>query len=136
MVQAKGFRRVYYHYAKWEEYQQGMWRIVTEPDKRNYYLIKAAELMKNPADFKAAMLKAVEGWPISCERNFTAPAINHQAFIGHAGCCIATGSPEEITRAAWHTLNQEEQDRANQAADEVIAEWSRRYSAANGGGNA
>ena len=47
--------------------------------------------------------------------------------MGNAGCCLTSGYPEDETRLAWHTLNQEQQDLANAAADRVIADWERRY---------
>ena len=73
------------------------------------------------------MMKAVNDWPISCEVNLTASSINQRAWLGHAGCCIAAGSPEDCTRLGWHMLTEEEQDKANAAADRAIEEWARRY---------
>jgi len=49
--------------------------------------------------------------------------LNQRAWIGHAGCFLATGSPEETTRLGWHELDDGEQYGANAAADAVIAEW-------------
>lgn len=99
-----------------------MWRICAG-NERLLYLKKAADLMKNPEAFLAAMRRAIEEWPISAAVNLSTRSINRQAWTGHAGCCIAVGSPEEITRLAWHTLNSREQDEANAAADIAIAEW-------------
>lgn len=103
-----------------------MWRIVTG-DTRKPFLEAAAALMNDAPAFKAAMIRAVHEWPNSCEMNFTAPTVNHQAWIGHAGCCIAVNSPEDITRQAWHTLIPAAQDLANQMADDAIDLWHRLY---------
>jgi hypothetical protein len=66
------------------------------------------------------MMEALDTWPKSCDANLTAESVNRIAWLGHAGCCIATKSPEEATRVAWHTLDQSEQDEANRAAEEVL----------------
>ena len=120
------FKRVYHPYHLWEEYHAGMW-IVTAGEKRKSHAIAAANLMRNPEEFREAMLRAVNEWPISCEVNLTASSINQRAWLGHAGCCIATGSPEDCTRLGWHMLNEDEQNKANAAVDEAIEEWAKRY---------
>jgi len=122
----KKFKRVYHPYHLWEEYHAGMW-IVTAGEKRKEHAKASADLMRDPEAFFQAMMKAVNDWPISCEVNLTASSINQRAWLGHAGCCIAAGSPEDCTRLGWHMLTEEEQDKANAAADRAIEEWARRY---------
>lgn len=114
--------RIYHHFGDLEEFHAGMWRIVRGEDrKRN--IEAAANLMRNPPEFKKAMLEAIETWTNSCQHNLTAENVNRIAWLGHAGCCIGVGSPEENTRAGWHTLNKQEQDEANRVAAEVLAGW-------------
>jgi hypothetical protein len=103
-----------------------MWRNVSG-DKAQSYINAAGDLMRSPEEFKLAMLKAIEEWPISCEVNLTAQGMNRQAWLGHAACCIAVNSPENCTRLGWHTLSQPEQDEANRVADEAIALWEGKY---------
>jgi hypothetical protein len=114
--------RIYHHYDKLEEYHNGMWRIV-RGDERKGFIVASANLMRNSSQFKAAMLRSLEEWPNSCEHNLTADNVNRIAYLGHAGCCIGVGSPEEATRAGWHTLNKAEQDEANRVAAEVLEMW-------------
>lgn len=116
--------RVYYHYEQLEEYHAGMWRI-TRGDTRKQHMQNSATLMKDEKAFEAAMVEALQSWPRSCEHNLTADAINKIAWLGHAGCCIGVGSPEEATRAAWHALNKSEQDKANAAAARALATWKK-----------
>lgn len=115
-------RRQYFHYEQWEEFKHGMWRIVSG-EERKANAAAAAALMRDIERFKRAMYTAVLEWRISCLQNLTASSVNRIAWLGHAGCCIGVGSPEENTRIGWHQLNQEEQDRANAAAAEVLAHW-------------
>lgn len=89
----------------------------------------SAGLMKDPAAFEAAMIRAVNEWPNSCEAALTASVINHQAWIGHAGCAINHNAPEDLTRLGWRTLTQEQQDAANAAADRAIEYWAEKYHA-------
>jgi len=122
-------KRIFHRYEKWEEYHHGMWRIV-KGDDRALYRLAAAFLMKTPAEFLEAMTTAIDYWPISCENSLTSRAVNRRAWFGHAGCCIAVGSPEDITREAWHTLTQNEQNEANHAADLAIEQWEATYAEA------
>lgn len=114
--------RIYHHYEQLEEYHAGMWKIY-RGEKRKDFINKAADLMRCPDEFKLAMQEAVRAWIKSCEANLTADSVNKIAWLGHAGCCVATGSPEDCTRAGWHLLNQSEQDEANRVVGEVLEEW-------------
>lgn len=118
--------RVYYHYEDLEEYHAGLWRIV-RGEKRREFANAAADLMRQPEEFKAAMASALEVWPKSCEFNLTAEAVNKIAWLGHAGCCLGVNSPEDCTRMGWHQLNRAEQDEANRVAAEVLEAWTTQY---------
>jgi hypothetical protein len=114
--------RVYFHFKDLEEYHNGMWRIVGGLQKARNALA-AAELMRNDAAFEAAMMRALEEWPNSCQHNLTAEDTNRLAWLGHAGCCIVAGSPEENTRTGWHLLTTAQQDAANATAQRVLDAW-------------
>ena len=118
--------RIFHHYEDLEEYHAGMWRIVRGKERQNN-IEAAGDLMRCPEEFKEAMMQALTLWPKSCEANLTSDSINRIAWLGHAGCCIAAGSPEENTRAGWHTLNQAEMDEANRVAGEVLDVWLASY---------
>jgi hypothetical protein len=118
--------RVFFHYEELEEYAAGMWKRPTGSIRKKY-IEESADLMRCPDEFKEAMAQALQIWPKSCEHNLTSLDSNRIAWLGHAGCCIATGSPEECTRVGWHTLNDAEQDEANRVAGEVLAFWDGTY---------
>lgn len=124
--------RVAHHWSRMEEYHPdgGMWQIPKGLDRQRF-VDDSANLMRNPDAFYAAMARAVREWPRSCETAFTTPGLNRRAWIGHAGCYLATGSPEETTRLGWHQLTPEEQHAANAAADHALNYWSHRYTKAN-----
>ena len=90
---------------------------------------KAADLMRDSQRFMAAMTRALAEWPRSCLHNLTADGVNKLAWLGHAGCCLGVGSPEENTRIGWHLLNQAEQDEANRVAQAVLDSWSPKFGA-------
>jgi hypothetical protein len=121
-------KRVFHHYKLCEEYNTNMWKQVPVQD-RQFYQDQSAALMLDCNKFETAMKKVVDEWKYSCEASLTASSINHQAWIGHAGCAINHNAPEDITRLAWRTLTQEQQDLANQAADNAIAYWKGKYCA-------
>lgn len=118
--------RVHYPWHELEEYHPngGMWQIPTALNRARF-IEDSATLMCNPRAFANAMRRALKEWPKSTSVALTTPGMNHRAWLGHAGCFLATGSPEEATRLGWHQLDDAEQWAANDAADSVIAEWRR-----------
>jgi hypothetical protein len=114
--------RHFFHYEDLEEWRDGMWKIV-RGKKRADYINASADLMRCPDEFKTAMMSALEEWPNSSRHNLSAESINRIAWLGHAGCCVCCGSPEDCTRAGWHMLTKDEQDAANRVAEEVLNVW-------------
>lgn len=125
----KKYRRVFHHYAKMEEFHSVMWKQIP-PEQRESAIESSRELMREADSFEAACIRAVDEWPNSTEANLTASVINHQAWIGHAACCINHGASEDLTRLAWRMLSEEEQDAANEAADRAIEYWEKKYAKA------
>lgn len=115
-------QRQYFPHTELEECRDGMWKIVGGKVKAAN-MKAAAELMRDPPAFISAMVRAFEEWPNSCLHNLTAEDTNRLAWLGHAGCFLATGSPEENTRCGWHTLSPAEQDAANAAAQTALDAW-------------
>lgn len=126
-------RRKYIAYRELEDTRAGVWRIASK-EEREKHLPLAADLMRNPQAFLEAMRKVLAEWPLTSNFHLSNPSLNRQAWIGHAGCCFAVNSPEEVTRLSWHTLNSVEQDAANCAADIAIAEWEKGASKTEGEG--
>lgn len=116
--------RVHYAWHQLEEYQPdgGMWAIPSALNRQRF-IAETSDLMANPAAFADSMRLALQKWPRSVAVAMTTPGLNQRAWLGHAGCFLATGSPEESTRLGWHELDEAEQWAANAAADQVISEW-------------
>jgi hypothetical protein len=114
--------RIYHPFHVLEETHAGLWRITTGVERKRH-IAAAAGLMAKPDKFKAAMQRAARDWPRSCEHNLSAENVNRIAWLGHAGCCVGVGSPEEATRAGWHTLTLDQQNEANRVAGEVLDAW-------------
>lgn len=123
------YKRVFHHFSKMEEFHSVMWKRI-DPTERDAAIEASAELMREPDSFAQACKRVVDEWPHSTEANLTASVINHQAWIGHAACCLNHGASEDLTRMAWRTLTQDEQDAANAAADEAIRYWEKKYAEA------
>ncbi len=125
--------RLGHHWSQMEEYHPdgGMW-VIPKPSDRERHIHESSELMAHPDVFADSMRRALDQWPISCEVAFTTPGLNLRAWLGHAGCYLHTGSPEETTRLGWHELDAGEQYGANDAADRVIHEWHTNRGPADG----
>lgn len=120
--------RIYFHYEELEEYKAGMW-VRHTGETRKEFVGCAARLMRQPEKFMDAMRSVLDLWPKSCLHNLTSLDSNRIAWLGHAGCCVSTGSTEECTRVAWHTLTNDEQDEANRVAAEVLEIWDEDHKA-------
>lgn len=121
-------KQVFHHFSLWEEVPAGMWRHVPKAEF-DAHAKQAADLMRDPPAFKAAMMRAVTEWKYSVEHNLSDMGQNRKAWLGHAGSVLAIGSPEDATRAGWCTLNRHEQDEANRVAQEVIDFWEQNQGA-------
>lgn len=119
-------KRVYYSFDKWEDYQFGMWRKLPVYQEA-VFLEAAIKFTGNFELYGKYMIRAINEWPFGCEHNLSCIGMNRQAYIGHAATCIAIGSPEYITRLAWHQLTQKQQDDANNQADIAIKIWEENY---------
>jgi hypothetical protein len=102
----------------------GMWSI-PKVLARGRHITESAELMADPGRFANSMRLVLKRWPNSVDTAFNTPGLNLRAWLGHAGCWLAVGSPEETTRLGWHELDDAEQFAANAAADMVIVEHRR-----------
>lgn len=115
-------KRIWHHFETWEEYHAGMWRDVQKSDRQEI-LDAAISFTGDHEKYGSAMLRVIAEWPISCEHNLTDVHQNRLAWVGHAACCLAIGSPEWITRSAWGFLSQDQQDKANAKASEAVKRW-------------
>ncbi len=115
-------KKIWHHYLKWEDYQNGMYRSVLGEERKQLLQI-ATDFTGNPEIYGNAMLDVVERWKYCCEQNLSDTGMNRQAWIGHAACCLVTNCPEDVTREAWSNLTVEQQDLANAKADFAIKVW-------------
>lgn len=121
-------KRVWHRFERWEDYRAGMWRQVGAADARSF-LARAIDFTGDAALYGSYMRKVIKCWPIACEHNLTDTGMNRKAWVGHAACCMAIGCPEDVTRAAWAHLTQQQQDDANAQAQAAIEEWEADYAA-------
>jgi hypothetical protein len=119
-------KQIFHNYRLWEDYKYGMWETFYGL-KHDDFLKAAIALTGDYQVYGYWMMEAIRLWEYSCEHNLTDTAINRQAYIGHAACCLAIGCPEHITREAWHYLTQKQQNDANKEADKAISKWEAKY---------
>lgn len=115
-------KRKYHPFWMWEEAASPMWGKV---DNRDAFLSLAIKFTGDHKSYGQAMMRVLVEWPISCEHNLSDTSQNRKAWIGHAACAIAIGCPEDIVRAAWHHLTDEQRTLANAAADHAIKQWEK-----------
>ena len=111
----------------WEEVKYNMWGSV---DDRNKLLSWAIDFTGNHKLYGKWMKKVVHDWRYSCEHNLSNVQSNRRAWIGHAACAYKMKCPEDIVRAAWGFLSDEQRALANAEADKAIALWEEKYAKA------
>jgi hypothetical protein len=125
MQKAKN-KRTYVCYWEWEEWHSGMWRTLHISDEP-YFLNKAIKFTGDHLLYGKAMREVIKLWPRTMLHNLTNPSINYKAFIGHCATSYAINCPEYITRQAWRMLNEEQQSKANQQAENAYQLWKKEY---------
>lgn len=108
-------------YTEWEDWQAGMYRDSGAGDRESL-VAAAAGLLADQNRLASAMRGVTVEWRFAAEANLHEPP-NNRAWLGQAACCYAAGVPEELTRAAWGLLTDDQRHAANRVADRVIEEW-------------
>lgn len=108
-------------YTEWEDWKNGMWSKHTNSD---YQTTDAIDVLLDP---ESPMLRVITEWPISTAQNLTDIKSNRKSWLGQAACCIEKGVPEHITRAAWFMLTDEQRNKANEIAKQIIELWEEDY---------
>lgn len=122
---AVAVERIYYAWTSWECFKAGFFTPASSPETLARWRVQYKELLSDLPRFRAAMARVVAEWPHSCAHNLTNEGMNRIAWLGQASCCIEFGACAEQTRSAFNLLSQVDQDAANAAAAEVLAEWLR-----------
>lgn len=115
----------FYHYEKWEDFKNGMYKTANIKEKENK-ILAAINLLSNPFEFYKVCKKILIEWPISCDVNLSNINQNRKAWIGAAGCCYNSKTPEILTREAWSKLSMAQQNQANKIAQQIIYEYERK----------
>lgn len=121
-------RRVWRRFDEWECHASGMWNRAKRGSVADH-LKNAIEFTGDAETYGAWMMHVIREWPVTCEHHLTDLGHNRLAHIGHCAVAMAIGCPENITRAAWALLTQEQRDAANAVAAEALTEWEQLYSA-------
>lgn len=111
-------------YTEWEDFLSGMYRDAVSEDRQKLTQAAAA-LLCDQHLLVAAMRSVTTEWRVAAEANLHEPP-NNRAWLGQAACCYAANVPEELTRAAWGLLTDDQRHTANRIADRVIDEWKYR----------
>lgn len=114
--------KIWHPYTSWEDWKSGMWATVSGA-KRTRLLRQAIDFTGNAKLYGSYMRRVIVEWPTACEHHLTDLNINRKAWIGHAATCLAIQCPEDITRAAWGYLTEEQRDAANLEAELAIQAW-------------
>lgn len=123
------FDRVYVPVWMWEEVPAGMW---SEIESKQEAMAKAIAFTGDYKLYGSWMTRVVNEWPNSCLNALTDYSLNRKAWLGHSAVAMAIGIPEDITRAAWARLSDEQRLLANKEAERAIKLWEDNYSKSRG----
>lgn len=117
--------RKYFHYEKWEDYQNRMYDEIK--DGRSQRIQLAIQCLGNVMICYKAMKRVTSEWEVATLQNLTNDTCNRRAWLGQAACNIEFHVKEDETREAYGYLTEEQRRKANATADKVISEWERVY---------
>lgn len=120
----KKLKRVWRPVETWEEISFNMWG---EVQNRKDALRRAIIFTGNYRLYGRYMFRVIVEWPNSCVNALTDYTLNRRAWVGHAACALALRCPEDITRAAWGHLTDEQRALANGQASRAIQAWEDAY---------
>ena len=114
-------KRIFHHYKFWEDYHAGMY----DENKigRKQRVERAAYILGTPEVCQEAMQKVIAEWEIATEYNLSNAEINRKAWLGQAACSCYEGIHEDETREAWGIMTEQQRQKANQIAAQIIREW-------------
>jgi len=118
--------RIYHTWDKWECYRAGFF----EPGPPDGFDDQACEtiyamLLRDIKEFKRVMMCIISEWPNSCEHNLTNERMNRIAWMGQSALCYKYKIPAKY-RGGYNLLTEDEQQRADDAALEIINVWMSR----------
>lgn len=114
--------RIFHTYDKWECAKSGFYKsthdTLTADEAKNAY----ATFLSNEEEFRAAALGVITDWKYSCEHYLTNKSMNRIAWMGQASAAYAKDLPS-VFCSGFNLLTEEQQEKANQIALDVINEW-------------
>ena len=117
-MENKDIKPIWKNYREWEDYKKGMYENRHDEEK-----IKLAFMILTSRWIKNYMKNTPNYFPVATKVNFTNKMFNPISWLGQATCCLMVGAVAQETCQAWIQMTKEQQDKANQAAKEVIKEW-------------
>lgn len=124
--------RVYHPYWLWEDYLNGMYgkpifsRIDTGETEEER-LLKVGECLGNEKVCREYMQYVIDNWKYACEYRLTNKSINRIAWLGQSAMNVYAGLKESETKKGWWLMSQEQRDKADEIAKELIKEWEERW---------
>lgn len=123
-------KRIYHHYEKWEDWQNGMWRKVSATEEKKH-LETAISFTGDHVKYGNAMKEVIKEWNFTMQNSLTNTSINRKAFLGHCAVQYKINCPEYITRLAWKHLTDEQRFLADKVAQETIDNWIENHETKN-----
>lgn len=90
------------------------------------FKVSYAEFLSDSQAFYNAAVAMTHAWPMSCQNFLTNANINRIAWIGQASACFEIGLSSAFRSGFW-LLTQQQQDKANSIAAEVLRDWIIEY---------
>jgi len=83
-------------------------------------LQEAIEFTGDHIKYGAAMAEVITAWPRTMINSLSNPSVNKRAFIGHCAVFYKLGITEDITRAAWKLLTDQQRYDADKIAQQHV----------------
>jgi hypothetical protein len=114
--------RIFHHYEKWEHVKYNFFGSHHPKFSKLQCEHLYKELLTNIKKFKETMNLIINEWEFACEHNLTNKSMNRIAWLGQASLAYVYQIPS-IYCSGFQLLNNEEKNKANNAALEILNNW-------------
>lgn len=109
-------------YSEWEDFKNGMYK-----NGHNKEIVKQCYEILTSNNLKNDMQDVLKTYEIATKVNFTNKMFNPVSWLGQATCNLKVDATAQETCQAWLLMSDEQQEKANNIAKEVIEEWRENY---------
>lgn len=120
----KNLKRIWKNYNKWEDWENGFFETKKKYDEETICAVKNILCCEK---FFIVGEKLFTEWKNAIDHNLSYIGSNRKSYLGQAVCCYSLGLSAKTTAEIFTKLEKEDQKKANEIAERLIALYEEKY---------